>query len=138
EARVLQFAERRVDERMHRRRHEDDRARPRGAKRADVVRGRRGAGRVHHAERQTDAGDDRREAERASGFGGIGHAARTPIGTSTKSCAASSQRKARASPRSRASDTTTYVTSGYAGSSPNIPRARSSSEKYDPLMACEW
>src|SRR5581483_7412655 len=112
EARVVERAILRMHERMHGRRPEHEAAAPRARELAQLAGRRRpGAGRVHHREREADAGDRRAEV--------AGHRRRhtTSIGISTKSRAPSSQRNARASPGVRLSETTTYVTSGYAGSS---------------------
>src|SRR5207344_2059973 len=113
--------------------------RPRARERTQILHSRHRAGRVHGAEGQHHAADHGAEIRLAGPYrSSQAHGSRTSIATSTKSCFSSLHRKARASPRERASDTTTQVTSGYDGSSPNMARARSSPEKYAPVTGCEW
>src|SRR5262249_11055408 len=127
EARVLQRAELRVHEGVHGRGAKDDGAGARAGEGAQLAHRRHRPGRVHGTEGEHHAADRGVQPRRRRPLGA--HGSTTSIATSTKSCASSLQRKARASPRVRASETTTQVTSGYDGSSPNIARARSSPEK---------
>src|SRR5262249_49234583 len=135
---VLQRAKLRVHEGVYGRRAQHHRTGARARERTQLAHPGHGAGPVPGAEGGGHSADDGAEVRRADPRRPLeAHGVRTWIATSTKSCAPSLQRKARASPRVRASDTTTQVTSGYEGSSPNMARARSSPEKYAPVTGCE-